>query len=83
MAFVQDCGSGQSCVALRTSDRLTLGLIAMGVIFASLGLGEAVYRFAFFDFEDSRRMARRSCPVRRSLFCARLRLAASTEIVIL
>src|SRR5438477_5734873 len=53
MAFAQDCGSGQSSVALRTSDRLTVGLIAMGVIFASLGLGEAVYRFAFFDFNGA------------------------------
>ena len=46
MAFAQDCGSGQSSRALRPSDRLTLGLIGLGVIFASLGLGEAVYRFA-------------------------------------
>ena len=53
MAFAQDCGSGQSSVALRPSDRLTLGLIGMGVIFASLGLGEAVYRFAFFDFDGA------------------------------
>jgi hypothetical protein len=30
-----------------------LGLIGMGVIFASLGLGEAVYRFAFFDFNGA------------------------------
>jgi hypothetical protein len=53
MAFAQDCGSGQSPVALRSSDRLTLGLVGMGVIFASLGLGEAVYRFAFFDFDGA------------------------------
>jgi hypothetical protein len=53
MAFAQDCGSGQSSVALRPSDRLTLGLVGMGVIFASLGLGEAVYRFAFFDFDGA------------------------------
>jgi hypothetical protein len=53
MAFAQDCGRGQSSVALRPSDRLTLGLIGMGVIFASLGLGEAVYRFAFFDFDGA------------------------------
>ena len=32
---------------------MTLGLIGMGVIFASLGLGEAVYRFAFFDFDGA------------------------------
>src|ERR1019366_1830236 len=34
-------------------DRLTLGLIGLGVIFASLGLGEAVYRLAFFDFDGA------------------------------
>jgi len=53
MAFAQNCGSEQSSVALRPSDRLTLGLIGMGVIFASLGLGEAVYRLAFLDFDGA------------------------------
>jgi len=53
MALAQNCGSGQSSVALRPSDRLTVGLIGMGVIFASLGLGEAVYRFAFLDFDGA------------------------------
>ena len=53
MAFAQGCGSEQSSVALRPIDRLTLGLIGMGVIFASLGLGEAVYRFAFLDFDGA------------------------------
>jgi hypothetical protein len=38
---------------LRKTDRLTLALIGMGVIFASLGLGEAVYRLAFFEFEGA------------------------------
>lgn len=53
MASTQNCTAEQSSVALRTSDRLTLGLIGMGVIFASLGLGEAVYRFAFLDFDGA------------------------------
>jgi hypothetical protein len=53
MAFTQNCGSEQSSVALRTNDRLTLKLIGMGVVFASLGLGEAVYRFAFLDFDGA------------------------------
>ena len=53
MAFAQECGNGQSSSTLRPSDRMTIGLIAMGVIFASLGLGEAVYRFAFFDFDGA------------------------------
>lgn len=53
MTFAQDCGSGQSPVELRTRDRLTLGLIGMAVIFAALGLGEAVYRLAFLDFDGA------------------------------
>jgi len=53
MAFAENSGSEQSSVALRPIDRLTLGLIGMGVIFASLGLGEAVYRFAFLDFDGA------------------------------
>jgi len=53
MAFAENCGSEQSSAALRPIDRLTLGLIGMGVIFASLGLGEAVYRFAFLDFDGA------------------------------
>jgi len=52
MAFAQRCDREQS-PALRPIDRLVLGLIGMGVIFASLGLGEAVYRFAFLDFDRS------------------------------
>jgi hypothetical protein len=53
MAFAQNCGREQSSVALRPNDLLTLGLIGVGVIFASLGLGEAVYRFAFLDFDGA------------------------------
>jgi hypothetical protein len=53
MAFAFNSGRVQSSAALRPSDRLTLGLIGMGVIFASLGLGEAVYRFAFLDFDGA------------------------------
>ncbi|HXN22869.1 MAG TPA: hypothetical protein VOA41_09030 [Candidatus Dormibacteraeota bacterium] len=40
-------------MALRPNDRLRLGLIGVGVIFASLGLGEAVYRVAFLDFDGA------------------------------
>jgi hypothetical protein len=46
-------GSNQPSLELRPLDRLTLGLIGLGVIFASLGLGEAVYRLAFFDFDGA------------------------------
>jgi hypothetical protein len=53
MTFAQNRSREQSSAALRTNDRLTLGLICMGVIFASLGLGEAVYRFAFRDFDGA------------------------------
>jgi hypothetical protein len=44
---------GVSSPELRRVDRLTLGLIGLGVIFASLGLGEAVYRLAFFEFDGA------------------------------
>lgn len=53
MAFAQSGGFGQSSAELPPSDRLTLGLIAMGVIFAALRLREAVYRFAFLDFDGA------------------------------
>jgi len=53
MALAQNLGNAQSSVELRPFDRLTVGLIGMGVIFASLGLGEAVYRLAFFDFDGA------------------------------
>jgi hypothetical protein len=53
MAFAENSGSEQSALELRPIDRLTLGLIGMGVIFASLGLGEAVYRFTFLDFDGA------------------------------
>jgi hypothetical protein len=53
MAFSQNLGREQSSAALRPNDLLTLGLIGMGVIFASLGLGEAVYRFTFRDFDGA------------------------------
>ena len=52
MEFAQN-GREQSLVALLSNDRVTLALIAMGVVFASLGLGEAVYRFAFLDFDGA------------------------------
>ena len=54
MAFPQNRGIEQSSVAILRNQRLTLSLIGMGVIFACLGLGEAVYRFAFFDFDGAK-----------------------------
>ena len=53
MAIAQNSGSNKSSLELRTLDRLTLAFIGMGVIFASLGAGEAVYRLAFFQFEGA------------------------------
>jgi len=53
MAHSQNRDMNQPSMELRAFDRLTLGLIGMGVIFASLGLGEAVYRLAFFDFDGA------------------------------
>jgi hypothetical protein len=50
---ISDRGTNPSSVELQTRDRLTIGLIAMGVIFASLGMGEAVYRLAFFEFDGA------------------------------
>ncbi len=50
---MENRGSNQSSLELRPLDRLTLGLVGMAVIFASLGLGEAVYRLLFFDFDGA------------------------------
>lgn len=44
--------SGPS-VELRPAERIRLGLVGIAVIFASLGLGEAVYRLLFFDFDGA------------------------------
>jgi hypothetical protein len=43
----------KSMLQLRPMDRLALAVIGMGVIFASLGAGEAVYRLAFFQFDGA------------------------------
>jgi hypothetical protein len=46
-------GREQSLVALLSNDRITLALIAMGIIFASLSLNETIYHFAFLDFDGA------------------------------
>ncbi|MDT8069097.1 MAG: hypothetical protein ROO76_13110 [Terriglobia bacterium] len=38
---------------LRPPDQVRLATIAFGVVFASLGLGEAVYRITFFQFDGA------------------------------
>jgi len=53
MGFARNRRNEQPTVELRTFDRLTMWAIGMGVIFASLGAGEAVYRLAFFDFDGA------------------------------
>ncbi len=53
MVFPQNRGTELASGAILRNRRLTLGLIGMGVIFASLGLGEAVYRFVFLDFDGA------------------------------
>jgi hypothetical protein len=53
MAFSRNFDREQSAATLRFNDRLALVLVGMGVIFASLGLGEVVYRFAFRDFDGA------------------------------
>jgi hypothetical protein len=53
MAFAQNLGRDQSSVALLHSERFTLNFIGMAVIFAALGLGEAVYRLLFLEFDGA------------------------------
>src|SRR5580765_3587010 len=53
MAFAQNSNRALSSVTLRSNDRMKLAMIGIGVIFSSLGLGEAVYRFAFLDFDGA------------------------------
>jgi hypothetical protein len=53
MSAKQRSSHNQMSSELRPFDRLTLAVIGLGVIFASLGLGEAVYRFLFFDFDGA------------------------------
>ena len=52
MAVAKNRGGMQESELGRT-DRLKVGLVGMAVIFASLGLGEAVYRVLFFDFDGA------------------------------
>ena len=53
MPFAQNRGREQWPVVLQSNDRLKFALLGAGVIFASLGLGEAVYRFLFLDFDGA------------------------------
>ncbi|HLI64476.1 MAG TPA: hypothetical protein VKV05_13855 [Terriglobales bacterium] len=46
-------GSQSSPVRLRRTERIFLAAIGIGVIFAALGAGEAVYRLAFLQFDGA------------------------------
>jgi hypothetical protein len=52
MAGAKKCGGVQSSDLGRIA-QLKVGMVGMAVIFASLGLGEAVYRVLFFDFDGA------------------------------
>jgi hypothetical protein len=43
----------ESLLPVQLRERIAVVAIAVGVVFASLGLGEAVYRFLFFEFEGA------------------------------
>src|SRR5581483_2597137 len=43
----------KTSASLSPLDRIQLALIGLGVIFAALGAGEAVYRLAFFQFDGA------------------------------
>jgi hypothetical protein len=51
--LLENFGGRHSSGALRPIDRLTLGSIGIAVIFAALGMGEAVYRLVFVDFDGA------------------------------
>ena len=51
--LAQNLGNRQSSAELRRIDRVALGVVGIGVIFACLGLGEAVYRLLFVDFDGA------------------------------
>lgn len=53
MARVYQFSPKKESVPLTPTDRLQLALIGIGVIFAALGAGEAVYRLAFFQFDGA------------------------------
>lgn len=53
MALARHYDDEQSGKMFRAIDRLLPGFIGIGVIFACLGLGEAVYRFIFLDFDGA------------------------------
>lgn len=53
MSFGHKSDGNHAAVELGRTDRLTLALVGMGVIFACLGLGEAVYRLVFLDFDGA------------------------------
>ena len=53
VAQVYQISSKKTSESLTRMDRVQLALIGVGVIFAALGAGEAVYRLAFFQFDGA------------------------------
>jgi len=53
MFVTRNRGQYESSTELQPFDRLKLAVIGVGVIFACLGAGEAVYRLLFMEFEGA------------------------------
>ncbi|HSY13432.1 MAG TPA: hypothetical protein VK976_14675 [Verrucomicrobiae bacterium] len=53
MFVTRNRGQYQSSVELQPFDRIKLAVIGVGVIFACLGAGEAVYRLLFMEFDGA------------------------------
>ena len=53
MGFARNNDRQQSSIIIQPIDRLLPGFIGIVVIFACLGLGEAVYRLLFLDFDGA------------------------------
>src|ERR1700680_1218960 len=52
--FIRTRRTGDHSLRFRQTESLEAYLIGITVLFASLGLGEAVYRLAFSDFDGAR-----------------------------
>ncbi len=53
MSFASVWNTSLSWSRLRFLDQVLFVSVALGVVFASLGLGEAVYRVLFFEFDGA------------------------------
>lgn len=53
MGLAKHIDAERAGVSLQTKDKILLSFIGVGVIFAALGMGEAVYRLLFLEFEGA------------------------------